>query len=179
MRCVLPVVNISGQTVADVIPSLPSGGSVDITIHAQTPTIGASSYDNTVKVEPPAGVSEGDPSTNSSTVSTGVTVLPAALTVTKTALVNGVTASSFNLGDRIRYEVTLHNAGPGAADGVLLRDRMTSQYPSFNQPQLGLRNIQVSCTANGGAECPVLNPPVDPASTYVFFPFRSCPLAVP
>jgi uncharacterized repeat protein (TIGR01451 family) len=129
-------VTVAGNNVSGTIPTLPSGGSLVITINGTAPASGTLS--NTGTVSPPSGTTDSNSGNNSSTVSTTVNPI-ADLSITKT---DGV--SSVNAGTTTTYTIVVSNAGPSAANGAIVTDPAVS----------GLSKSSVSCVAAGGAACP-------------------------
>jgi uncharacterized repeat protein (TIGR01451 family) len=132
------VISVSGNTVSGNIPTLPSGGSVVITIQAQVAGSAAGTINNTASVNPAAGVNDPDPANNQSSVATSIKPI-ANLSVSK------VGPSTVNAGGAVSYDVTLTNAGPSAADGATFNDAVPVQ----------ITGTTASCSAaTNGAVCP-------------------------
>lgn len=137
-------------------PALTAGSTATITFNAQvSAAAGVGTLTNRAQV---AG--GGDPQLGASTSATAATaaectgngtpylgcaidplpvLVSAELSITKS---NG--AGSVLAGGSTSYTITVGNAGPGAADGAVLRDPAT---PS-------LQCTTATCTATGGAQCP-------------------------
>ncbi|MEO7432027.1 MAG: hypothetical protein ABIR62_08380 [Dokdonella sp.] len=110
-------VNVAGSTVTSTITTLPNGGSVTFTINGTAPLTGAS-ISNTATANPPAGTTDPTPANNTSTVAT--TLLPAQLTVTKTA-----TPNPFVVGQPAEYTITVKNTGTGTSnDPITVADTL-------------------------------------------------------
>jgi uncharacterized repeat protein (TIGR01451 family) len=98
-----------------VIATLPSGGSVTFTLGG---TAGASgTIANTATIVAPAGITDGTPGNNSSTVNTTINSLVADLTITKTNGVNNLTP-----GGNTTYTITVTNNGPAEVTGATVTD---------------------------------------------------------
>jgi LPXTG-site transpeptidase (sortase) family protein len=126
------------QSTGVVIPSLPSGGSVTLSIGA-TISATSGSVTNTVEFTPPTGVNDANPENNSADRS--VTVTPTAdLEITKSNGDEGVPANG-----SVTYQIVVTNHGPSAANNAVLTDASVA----------GLTVNSVSCgSASGGAACP-------------------------
>ncbi|MFE1573710.1 DUF5979 domain-containing protein, partial [Comamonas odontotermitis] len=137
------------------VPQLPSGGALTV-IYTVTPTIvaaqtcnsGKPNISNNFSVRVPSGVT--DSGNGYYSVNIPTTTAPpcpdADLEVSKTQ-----SSDIFTPGVPVTYVMTLTNHGPGAADGASINDDTylgTGDY-------IKLSSTFVSCTAAGGAVCPV------------------------
>lgn len=125
------------ETSGLTMPTLPSGGSVTLSVVASVTAVGGTVV-NVVSVTPPAGVTDPAPANNSASDTDGVGAV-ADLSVTKS---NGVT--SLTTGGVATYVIVVSNAGPAAADGAIVSDPATA----------GLVKTGVTCAASAGAACP-------------------------
>lgn len=122
---------VSGQTVSGTVGTLPSGGSVTVTITG-TAANGAV-VDNTANVAPPSGTT--DPSSgNNSSSATGTVGSSADLAAAKSVVTSGNT---------VTYTITLTNNGPNAADGATYTDAVPATVSLSGE----------SCIPTGGAAC--------------------------
>jgi uncharacterized repeat protein (TIGR01451 family) len=123
-----------------VIPTLPSGGSVTLTV---TGTAGASgSITNVATVAPPVGISDPVPGNNSSTAST---VITAVSTEADLAIAKGGPTRVVSNGVLV-YTLVVRNNGPASANGAVVTDPAVPNFAVSG----------VSCgMASGGAVCPV------------------------
>jgi uncharacterized repeat protein (TIGR01451 family) len=137
--CAAPVISASGVT--GLVPVLPVGGSVTITINAKASASGLSALTNTATVSSPAGMSDPNPANNTSTVKTTIaTVLPkqADLSLLKTG------PSTVAPNGTVTYLLTITNAGPGAADAAQVSDIVPA----------AISNVTASClSVTAGASC--------------------------
>jgi uncharacterized repeat protein (TIGR01451 family) len=131
-------ISISGNTISGNIPTLPSGGSVVITIQSQVSGSAVGTISNTASISPAAGVTDPDTSNNQSTVNT--TINPVAnLSISK------VGPATVNAGGAISYDITITNPGPSAADGA----RFSDAVPAL------VNSVAATCgSAINGAVCP-------------------------
>jgi uncharacterized repeat protein (TIGR01451 family) len=120
------------------VPSLPSGGSVVITVNATLPATG--SLTNSVRVTPPAGVVDPVTTNNVSTVTTTIATPPtdADLSVSK------VGTTAVQVGGAVGYTIDVVNAGPGPASGATFTDNVPASITA----------VTWTCAASGGAICP-------------------------
>jgi len=123
--------NTAGQTVSGTVGTLPSGGSVTITITG-TAANGAV-VDNTASVAPPSGTTDSNNGNNSSTAP-GTVGSSADLNMAKTLLTSGNT---------VTYTLVITNNGPNAADGATYSDAVPGTVTLVSE----------SCTPVGGAAC--------------------------
>jgi len=123
--------NTAGQTVSGTVGTLPSGGSVTITITG-TAANGAV-VDNTASVAPPSGTTDSNNGNNSSTAP-GTVGSSADLNMAKTLLTSGNT---------VTYTLVITNNGPNAADGATYSDAVPGTVTLVSE----------SCTPAGGAAC--------------------------
>ncbi len=131
-------VSVSGNTVSSIVSSLPSGGSVDITVNGTVAGTATGAIVNTASITPPAGTIDSDATDNISTVSTNVNLV-ADVSVAKTG------PSSFTPGAVISYQIKISNAGPSSANGTSFNDIVPSQ----------ITGVTASCASTlGGAICP-------------------------
>jgi uncharacterized repeat protein (TIGR01451 family) len=118
---------------------VPANGSCTIVVTVQMPVAG--SYLNT---SGPVNSTNAGSSVNGATA-TVQNILAANITLTKD---NG--ASTVVAGASVNYTITVANLGPANASGTVVRDA----------PSAGLSCTTLSCSATGGASCPVLNLPL-------------------
>jgi uncharacterized repeat protein (TIGR01451 family) len=118
------------------IPTLPSGGSLVLTLTGTAGTTGTIA--NTVTVTPPAGVTDPSPGNNVSTANT--TINPVAdLQIIKTG------PATFTPGGSVTYTLVITNNGPSAANGATVSDPVVANFTAA---------ILTCGTATGGAVCP-------------------------
>jgi uncharacterized repeat protein (TIGR01451 family) len=134
---VCPSVSVAGLESGLTIATLPSGGSLTLTMTA-TVTAFTGSVSNVATIAASGGVTDPNASNNSATDTDTVTPM-ADLSLTKTDGVSAVDA-----GGTTTYTVEVTNAGPSAADGAVVTDAAAA----------GLTKTGVSCAASGGAACP-------------------------
>jgi uncharacterized repeat protein (TIGR01451 family) len=111
--CAVP--GVAGNTVSGSIPTLPTSGSVTITITGIAP-IGTQTLTNTASVTVPAGTTDPTPGDDTSTVTTQVGSA-ADIAVSKT-----VDNDAPNVGETVTFSVTATNLGPDDASGVQVTD---------------------------------------------------------
>ncbi|MBX3658687.1 MAG: DUF11 domain-containing protein [Ramlibacter sp.] len=115
-----------------------SGGQLQITVDGIAASAG--SITNTATVSLPAGYTDPTPGNNTGTVATVISVPSADLSVTKSDGVTTVTAGGVTV-----YTIVAANAGPSAAANATVTDPVAT----------GLAKLSISCSAQGGASCPV------------------------
>src|SRR5262249_31227512 len=125
--------NVAGQVVSGNVGTLPSGGSVTITITG-TAANGAV-VDNTASVAAPAGTTDPNTNNNSSTATGTVGAASADLQMQKTV--------SFNV-KAGTYTLVISNLGPAAANGATYSDTVPNT----------VSGLGASCgSPTGGAAC--------------------------
>jgi uncharacterized repeat protein (TIGR01451 family) len=129
---------ISGNTVSGVIPTLPNGSEVVITIVGNVAGSAVGNIVNIASITPPLGTIDPDETNNTGTATTPVNPV-ADVQVTKTAPV------SVNAGGVISYLVRVANNGPSAASDTVFTDNVPASVASINA---------VCGSATGGALCP-------------------------
>jgi uncharacterized repeat protein (TIGR01451 family) len=134
----------TGNNLNATIASLPSGASVALTINGTVSATASGSFANTATVNPPAGVTDPTPGNNTSTVNTSIGVVPTSADV---SIVKTGTAT-VQVGGAISYQLTLVNAGPGAANGAVVTDSVPA----------AITGVITTCMAAGGAVCPASIP---------------------
>jgi uncharacterized repeat protein (TIGR01451 family) len=131
-------VSVSSNVVSGLIATLPSGGSLVITINGTVAANATGTIANTATVTPPNTVIDPDTTNNTSTANTPV-VPTADLSVLKTA------PTSATPGNAISYQLTIRNAGPSSANGTTFSDAVPTSIAA----------ITASCAnALGAAVCP-------------------------
>lgn len=148
-------VTVAGNTVSGVIPTLPPGGSVVVTIDGQTSASTAAPIANTATVAPPSGTTD---SANGNNSSTWTTNLKPSVGIDKT-----VDATSVVPGATVHYTITVTNTGPVAADGTAVTDPVPN----------GIASQTWTCAASGGAACPNASGSGAIAETIAAFPAGS------
>jgi len=133
---------VSGNTVSGTVGSLPSGGSVQVTISGTAPT-GPATLSNTATIEPPAGIVDPVIGNNSSGVDTSVSAASANLSVEKLGPATAVP------GANITYTITVTNNGPDTATNTVLADPTPA----------GLTFVSASLPCGGGFPCTLGNFP--------------------
>ncbi|MEP7043596.1 MAG: hypothetical protein ABI843_11070 [Dokdonella sp.] len=107
--------NVVGNSVSGNVGSLPSGGSVIVTITG-TAAAGPDSLSNTATIAAPAGVTDPDNGNNSSTVNSSVGATSADLVLVKQG------PASVTAGSQATYTLQVTNNGPDTAVAVVLDD---------------------------------------------------------
>jgi len=149
--------NVSNVTVSGTLGLFPHLGKVTVTVTGNFP-VGVTSVTNTATVATPAGVTDPDPFTNTSSVSTTLRST-VALHANKT-----IDLAEIAPGDTATYVVTFSNDGPSPANDATIRD-MLSNFT------INVGNINIDftgCVATGGAVCPTLNDVTLAGGGYVF-----------
>ena len=142
--------SVSDTTVGGTVPTLPHLGTVVVVVRGAFGRVSPSSVTDAAHVDPPAGVTDTDPSSNDSSVSTTVMPWVADLAVTLEQ-----SSDTFDDQGTDVFTATLRNLGPVAADGAGL----ALQFDLVNSPAYtDVRYTVESCTATGGAECPSSTP---------------------
>ena len=132
-------VGLSGNLVSGVVPTLPAGASVTITVNGTVSQSASGPIVNTAAANPPSGTQDPNPANNTSTVSTSTGAV-ADLSITKTA------PNAIVPGQSIAYTLVVTNFGPSAVTGASFADNVPSTITGVN----------ASCvSAAGGATCPV------------------------
>lgn len=137
----LAVVN---GVVSGTLATFPNQGKVRVEIQARFGVTGPSTLTNTATIAPPAGVTDPVPGSNSSSISTAMRY-EVNLAVSKTQ-----SSDTYQNNVPLTYTITLRNNGEGAADGVVLYDRLSNSFISH----IGANLVFNQCTASGGAQCP-------------------------
>jgi uncharacterized repeat protein (TIGR01451 family) len=117
-----------------VVPTLPAGGQVVLTVTGVAPKAGY--YLNFASVKPPASISDSDPNNNSASVPITVTGKTVDLSVTKKA-----DKEAYAIGETVTYTINFANAGPSDANGAVIKDVIPAS----------LTGVSVSTTYAGGA----------------------------
>lgn len=137
-----------------VIATFPAGSSVVYTVQAQLPDnlLADTDIRNTATVVPPAGVDCG-PCTADAEVS--AIALRGAINISKTA-----SAATVEAGQSVTFTVTATASGNRSADGARVTDPLAAGFESQSW----------SCTATGGAVCPVASADGSLDQTITTFP---------
>jgi uncharacterized repeat protein (TIGR01451 family) len=125
--------NIAGQVVSGTVGTLPSGGSVTITITG-TGATGANA-DNTASAAPPSGTTDPNNTNNSSTATGNIPGPSADVGIVKNVGIVGTT---------VTYTLVITNGGPAPADGETYSD---------NVPATVAISTATCGTPTGGAAC--------------------------
>jgi uncharacterized repeat protein (TIGR01451 family) len=128
----------SGNSITLNRAALNSGAQIQIVVSGTAITAGIAV--NTATVSLPAGYSDPTPSNNRATATTTITTPSADLSISKS---NGV--STVTRGGVTAYTIVVGNAGPSSANNAVITDT----------PSAGLVLLSVTCSAQGGAVCPV------------------------
>lgn len=130
----------SGNTITLPRVALNSGGQIQIVISGTAITAGT--VVNTATAALPAGYNDPTPSNNlaTATATTTITTHSADLSISKSDGVTTLTSGSVTA-----YTIVVGNSGPSAANNAVITD-VTST---------GLVPLSLTCSAQGGAVCPV------------------------
>ncbi|GAA2016067.1 hypothetical protein JL107_09640 [Nakamurella flavida] len=146
----------SALAVQTAVPSFPAGGSVVIVLTVDpVPSSGCGTitWHTTSRIAPPAGRSDpkpGDNERSTDAVGPDVPCPVADLTVSQSQA-----SDSFAPGEPLRITLTVGNDGPEAADGAFL-SVFSSGTTSDGTGRVLTGAVRfLSCTAAGGAVCPV------------------------
>lgn len=154
---VCPTLTIAGDTVTGTIPTLTFdtgtaiGGGLSITITGRFPSPGDPSLPTSVSVNLPAGMSDSNPSSNTSNINT---VMDYRVDV---GVVKTVSPAVIADGQPVTYTLVFTNNGPSSADGLELADNLQASgtasiiYQTYD-------SVFVDCAVTGGAECPQVYP---------------------
>jgi len=135
-------VNVAGNNVTSTITTLPSGASVTFTINGTAPADGFTSLTNTASAAPPTGVTDPDPSDNTSTATTSV-IASADVSIVKTGPPNATPGIS------VTFALAISNNGPSTAQAVQIADPTPP----------GLVFVTASSPCAGGFPCNLGNLP--------------------
>jgi len=152
------ITSTTDSAVDGALPVLPHLGTVFITVSGNY-AVGTPSVTATATVAPPAGTTDPDPSTNSSDVSTALTVR------VDTAVTKSVDLPTITPGDSATYTLTYSNAGPSSADGAAIYDRLSAVSAGSEFSSMHIRFL--GCTTSGGAVCPTLTDSDSPTNSAV------------
>ena len=131
-------VGLSGNLVSGLVPTLPAGASVTITVNGTVSPSASGSIVNTATANPPSGTLDPNTTNNTSTVSTSTGAV-ADLSITKTA------PNAIVPGQSIAYSLVVTNSGPSAVTGASFLDNVPN----------AITGVIASCVgAAGGATCP-------------------------
>jgi uncharacterized repeat protein (TIGR01451 family) len=132
------VITKTGNSLTALIPSLPSGASLTITVAGVVSGSATGVIANTATIAVPAGTIDPDPTNNSSTENTSVTPT-ADIGILKTAPL------TVDAGAAITYTVVVSNAGPSAADDTVFADLVPA----------AISGVSATCASTtGAAVCP-------------------------
>jgi uncharacterized repeat protein (TIGR01451 family) len=134
-----PATIAAGNSINITVPTLPSGGSIVLTISGTAPAT-AQSITNTASVAPPAGITDPGTGNNSSSFVTTVTATPPQL-ADLSAVKTGPATVSPN--GAITYTVIVTNSGPAAANGAVFNDPLPA----------ALTGVSATCAAAAGSAC--------------------------
>jgi uncharacterized repeat protein (TIGR01451 family) len=136
--------SVSNATVAGSPATLPHLGTLTLTITGRFGVPSPSSVSVVGHIDPPAGTTDSDTTSNDSSVSTAMNNT-ADVSVTKTQSADTIAA-----GDPVTYTMTVANTGPAAADQTSVRDTVSWDTSRYSSADVHV----VSCTTTGGVACP-------------------------
>lgn len=142
--CPAPL-NVSNATITGTVPVLPHLGLVTLTITGNFSPASPSSVTANARVDPASGVSDSDPTSNASSVSTAID------TSADLAVSASPSATSMSPGSPITWTVTYTNNGAAPADGASISEMFFWSDSAISS----MSNSVQSCAVTGGATCPV------------------------
>jgi len=142
--CPAPL-NVSNATITGTVPVLPHLGLVTLTITGNFSPASPSSVTANARVDPASGVSDSDPTSNASSVSTAID------TSADLAVSASPSATSMSPGSPITWTVTYTNNGAAPADAASISEMFFWSDSAISS----MSNSVQSCTVTGGATCPV------------------------
>jgi len=128
----------SGSAISLPRVAIASGAELRIVVSGIVATAG--SITNTATVSLPAGFTDPVATNNTGTATSTFTVPTADLSVTKSDGITGIATNGVTA-----YTIVAANAGPSAANGAVVTDPAAAN----------ISKLSVSCSASGGASCPV------------------------
>ncbi len=141
--CPAPL-DVSNSAISGVVAALPHLGLVTLTITGNFSPASSSSVTASSRVDPAPGVTDSDPTSNVSSVSTAID------TSADLAVSASSSATSMSPGAPITWTVTYTNNGPAPADGASINEFFFWSGQAIST----LTNRIQSCTATSGATCP-------------------------
>ena len=133
----------SGSGGLNIVRDIPAGGQLTFLLSGTLSTSATGTLTNTVSATNDPAINPAD--APSSTASDSTTIRYPDLTATKSVSPIGAVSP----GQNVTYTVKYKNNGPGTATGATLTDPIPSGISAFTT---------VSCSAIGGATCPVTSP---------------------
>ena len=138
-QALCPAANGTGNSISQIIATLPMNGRLRYTVTGIAPAT-ATNLVNTATVANPTGITDPNPTNNTSSVSTAVTDTPPTVANLSMSKVGPATVLPFGT---VRYTLVASNNGPANADGATVTD----VFPNV------LTGVTWTCTASVGATC--------------------------
>lgn len=127
----------NGTGNVNALANLAAGGTATLTVNASILPNSTGQLSDTVKVDPPAGMTDSNPADNQATDTDSLTP-KIALSLSKTD-----NQTSVNPGQATAYTIIVFNNGPSAVNGVTIADTFPDQ----------LTGITWACNATPGSSC--------------------------
>jgi len=138
-QAVCPSANGAGNSINQTLAIMPMNGRLRYVVTGTAPAA-ATTLANTATVATPPGVTDPNPSNNTSTVSTVVSTTSLTVANLSMSKIGPATVTPFGV---VRYTLVATNNGPASADGATVTDT----FPNV------LSGVTWTCTASAGASC--------------------------
>lgn len=148
------VINIAGNSVNGVLPSMPNSASLEILITVRASAIFLGGATATATVSPPAGTTDTNPATNTSVISIIATERPIDFQITQTQITPVSNGNLASWGDSVTYEMTILNNS--SIEYPLQNFKIAAQ--NVNTAGSAIITLEsLSCTNSTGMNCPTLS----------------------
>ncbi|MEO7253054.1 MAG: DUF11 domain-containing protein, partial [Casimicrobium sp.] len=138
-QAICPAASGTGNSISQTIATMPMNGRLRYTVTGIAPAT-ATNLVNTATVANPPGITDPNPTNNTSSVPTVVTNTPPTTANLSMSKVGPATVLPFGM---VRYSLVASNNGPATADGATVTDT----FPNV------LTGVTWTCTASAGATC--------------------------
>lgn len=147
--------NLTGNTLTATLPSMPANSSLKIKVVLNAP-VNAGGISTSATVNPPAGTTDNNPSSNQSIIATGVTLINIDFTVTH-AQVNPPGGSMTSWGGQVTYSFTITNNSDIDFPISGFDTRLFLNTPP-NNGGVETTLLSLSCQGASGMSCPSTDP---------------------
>ncbi|MGJ8683932.1 MAG: gliding motility-associated C-terminal domain-containing protein [Nonlabens sp.] len=146
-------INIVSNTVSGILPNMPNSSSFEILVTVRASPIFLGGATATAVVNPPAGTTDTNLSTNSSVISIIMTERPIDFQISQTQIIPAGNGSLASWGDSVTYEITITN-NSGIEYPLQNFSIAARNVNSAGSTLVTLENF--SCINSNGMNCPTL-----------------------
>ncbi len=148
------IISIGTSGISATLPNMPNSSSIEILVTVRASPVFLGGATATAVVDPPSGITDVNPSTNSSVISIIMTEVPIDFGISQSQILPAGNVGIAAWGDTLEYEMTITN---NSSIDYPLED-FFMQVTNVNRAGSSIYNfLYFDCISSNGMSCPALN----------------------